>query len=148
MPPWASRILLSSWFIIPPHRTSWPPFVLSHCGCCKNFIRFASNFLCKVNPSLRLSSLAIAVFCDQHHPKARLPSHHLRVRRRGLFEWDGLDHGGHAGQGTESERGITGRRVPRQGTFNLAASKYEIRIRKLDRLRADAEVDRDSTRTK
>src|SRR5262245_30847507 len=103
------------------------------------FHSFANNSLCKLNSSFQLSRLA-TVFCDQHYPKTRLPSHHLRVRRRCLFEWDGLDHGGHAAQGTESERGITGRRVPRQRACYLALSEYEIHARDLDRLRSDAEV--------
>src|SRR5215831_6361602 len=76
--------------------------------------------------SLRLSRLAIAVFCDQHYPKARLPSHHLRVGLRRLVEWDGLDHGGHAAQRTETERSVSGRRVPCQRAFELAAPEYEI----------------------
>src|SRR6516225_6486655 len=62
----------------------------------------------------------------QNHAKARLPSHHLRVGLRRLVEWDGLDHGGHAAQRTETERSVSGRRVPRQGTFELAAPEYEI----------------------
>src|SRR5262249_19825281 len=114
----------------------------------QKFTRVASYSLCKRKSSPRLSSMATSVCCDQHHPKARLPSHHLRVRRRCVFEWDGLDHGGHAAQGTESERRITGRRGPRQGTFYFATSKYQIHARKLDRLWPSAEVNRDSTRTK
>src|ERR1700752_2946492 len=84
----------------------------------------------------------------QNHAKTRLPSHHLRVRSRGFLEWDGLNHGGHAGQCTESERCIASRRGPRQGAFYLATSEYEIHARNLDRLRPDAEVNRYAAGTK
>src|SRR6516162_6629562 len=75
----------------------------------------------------------------QNHAKARLPSHHLRVGGRRLIEWGGLDHGGHAAQGTETERCVTSRGVPRQGTFELPAPEDEIHARDLVRLRPDAE---------
>src|SRR5215510_11710317 len=106
--------------------TSWSPVVLPHSGYVQNVTRFADNSLGKLNSSFRLSRLAIAVFCDQHYPKARLPGHHLRVGIRRLVEWDGLDHGGHAAQRTETERNVSGRRVPRQGAFELAAPEYQI----------------------
>ena len=80
----------------------------------------------------------------QNHTEPRLPSHHLRVSIRCLLERDRLNHGGHAAQRTEAERFVTGRGVPRQGTFELAVSKYEIHGRDLDRLRPDAEDDRDT----
>jgi hypothetical protein len=83
----------------------------------------------------------------QNYAKARLPSHHLRVGIRRLLERDRLNHGGHAAQRTEAERFVTGRGVPRQGTFELAAPEYEIHGRDLDRLRPDAEDDRDTAGT-
>src|SRR6516225_11015279 len=87
--------------------TTWSPLVLPHCDYFQNLTRFANNSLCKLNSSLRPCSMVTSVFCDQHYPKARLPSHHLRVRSRCLFERDGFDHGRHATQRTETERGIT-----------------------------------------
>src|SRR5262249_38832476 len=72
------------------------------------------------------SDLPLRSVHGQNHAKARLPSHHLRVGIRRLVEWDGLDHGRHAAQRTEAERSVSGRRVPRQGTFELAAPEYEI----------------------
>src|SRR5215831_10830903 len=83
----------------------------------------------------------------QNHAKARLPGHHLRVSIRRLVEWDGLDHGGHAAQRAETKRRVSGRRVPRQGTCELAAPEYEIRTRGLDRRRPNAEDYRDTART-
>src|SRR5215831_12371466 len=83
----------------------------------------------------------------QNHAKARLPGHHLRVGIRRLVEWDSLDHCGHPAQRTETERSISSRRVPCQGTFEPAASEYEIHARDLDRLRPDTENDRDTART-
>src|SRR5215475_1706940 len=94
--------------------------------------------------SLRLSRLAIAVFCDQHYPETCLPSHHLRVGSGCLIEWDGLDHSGYTAQRTESERCITSRRISRQRACYLALSEYQIHARNLDRLRSDAEINRDS----
>src|SRR5262249_42159367 len=85
----------------------------------------------KLNSSFRLSKSAVVVFCDQHHPKARLPSHHLRVRRGCLIEWDGLDHRRHPTQGTETKRCVTGGRVSRQRACYLALSEYEIHARDL-----------------
>src|SRR5262249_30181459 len=73
----------------------------------QNFTRFANNSLCELNSSFRLSRLAITVFCDQHQPKARLPSHHLLVRGGCLIEWDGLDHRRHPTQGTETKRCVS-----------------------------------------
>src|SRR5262249_23678532 len=93
-------------------------------------------------------ALACAVLCEQHYAKSGLPSHHLRVRSRGFLEWNGLNHRGHASQRTESECCITSRRRPGQGAFYFAISEYQIRARNLDRLRADAEVDRYTARTK
>src|SRR5262249_89469 len=127
--------------------TSWSPVVLPQSGYFQNCTRFANDSHCKPKSSPWVSRIATSV-CNEHHPKARLPSHHLRVRRRWLFERDNFDHGGDAAQNTESERRVTGRRGPCQGTFHLATSKYEIHVRKLDRLRSNAEVDRDSARTK
>src|SRR6516162_6644802 len=83
----------------------------------------------------------------QNYAKARPPSHHLRVRIRRLRKRDRLDHGGHAAQRTEMERCVSGRGVPSQRTFELAASEYEIHSRDLDRLRPDAEDDRDTAGT-
>src|SRR6516162_5067152 len=83
----------------------------------------------------------------QNHAKARLPSHHLRVGTRRLVERDGLDHGGHPAQRTETERSVSGRRVPRQGTFELAAPEYEIQTWGLDRLRPNAQDDGDTAGT-
>src|SRR5215831_6399737 len=83
----------------------------------------------------------------QNHAKARLPGHHLRVGIRRLVEWDGLDHCGHPAQRTETERCVTGRRVPCQGTFEPAASEYEIHARFFVRLRPTTENDRDTART-
>src|SRR5262245_38596847 len=83
----------------------------------------------------------------QNHAKARLPGHHLRVGSRRLLEWDRLDHGGHAAQRTETERCGAGRRVPRQGSFEPAVPEYEIHARDLDRLRPDAEGNRDTAGT-
>ena len=64
-----------------------------------------------------------------------------------MLQWDGLDHRGHAGERTETERCVTGRGIARQGTFELAAPEYEIHARGLDRLRPDAEDDRDTAGT-
>src|SRR5262250_3474373 len=110
--------------------------------------RSANNSSCRLNPSLRLLRLAIAVFCDQHYPKTRLPSHHLRVRRCCLLEWDGLDHRRDATQGTETKRCVSSGRVSRQRTGYFALSEYEIHARDLDRLRPSAEVDRDTAGSK
>src|ERR1700757_5036401 len=93
-----------------------------------------------LNASFRLSRLAIAVFRDQHYPKTRLPSHHLRVGSGCLIEWDGLDHRRHPTQGTETKRRVSSGRVSRQRACYLALSEYEIHARDLDRLRSDAEV--------
>src|SRR5262252_7427295 len=75
--------------------------------------------------SLRLSRLTIAVFCDQHYPKARLPGHHLRVRGGCLIEWDGLDHRRHPTQDTETKRCVSSGGVSRQRACYLALSEYE-----------------------
>src|SRR6516164_2468141 len=91
--------------------TSWSPLVLPHFGYFKNLTRFANNSLCKLKSSLRL---AIGVFCDQHYPKTRLPSHHLRVGNGCLIEWDGLDHREHPTQGTETKRCVSNGGVSRQ----------------------------------
>src|SRR5215831_2283003 len=120
--------------------TSWSPFVLPHLGYLQNLTRFANNSLCKLNSSLRLSSMAISVFCNQHHPKARLPSHHLRVRGGCLIERNGLDHGRHATQRTETKRCVTSCRVPRQRACYLTLSENEVQARDLDRLGSDADV--------
>jgi hypothetical protein len=64
-----------------------------------------------------------------------------------LLKRDRLDHGGHAAQHTETQRFVPGRGVPRQGTFELTASEYKIDARNLDRLRPDAEDDRDTAGT-
>src|SRR5215813_2551310 len=100
------------------------------------------------NTSLQRRTLISTILRDQYNAKARLPAHHLRVRSRCFLERDGLNHGGHAGQRTESERCITSSRGPRQGAFHLAISEYEIHARDLDRLRPDAEVNRYTARTK
>src|SRR5215470_458023 len=92
--------------------------------------------------------LAIAVFCNQHYPKTRLPSHHLRVRSGCLIEWDCLDHRRHATQGTETKRCVSSGRVSRQRTCHFALSEYEIHARDLDRLRSDAEVNGDTAGSK
>src|SRR5215467_10483520 len=120
--------------------TSWSPVVLPHFGFVQNVTRFADNSLGKLNSSFRLSRLTIAVFCDQHDPKARLPSHHLRVRGGCLIEWDGLDHRRHPAQGTETKRCVSSGGVSRQRACYLALSEYEIHARDFDRLRSDAEV--------
>src|SRR5215813_7013722 len=86
---------------------------------------------CESNTSLQRRTLTSAVLRDQYNAKARLPGHHPRVRSRGFLESDGFNHGGHAGQRTESERCLTNRRSPRQGAFYLAISEYEIRARDL-----------------
>ena len=52
-----------------------------------------------------------------------------------------------AAQRTEAERFVTGRGGSRQGTFVLAVTKHEIHGRDLDRLRPDAEDDRDTAGT-
>jgi len=64
-----------------------------------------------------------------------------------LLERDRLNHGVDATQHTETERFVTGRGVPRQGTFELAAPEYEIDARDLDRLWPDSEDDRDTAGT-
>src|SRR5262245_43550309 len=79
-----------------------------------------------VRPPRRSFGRSVRSVHGQNYAKARLASHHLRVGIRRLVEWDGLDHGGHAAQRTETERSVSGRRVPRQGTFELAAPEYEI----------------------
>src|SRR5262250_2894395 len=94
--------------------TSWSPLVLPHFGYFQNLTSFANNSLCNRISSLRPSSMVTSVFCDQHDPETRLPSHHIRVRSRCLFERDGFDHGRHTTQRTETKRGITGRRVSGQ----------------------------------
>src|SRR5215475_4677322 len=98
--------------------------------------------------SLRLSRLAIAVFCDQHYPETCLPSHHLRIGSGCLIEWDGLDHRGYTAQRTEPERCITSRRISCQRARYLAFSEYQVHARYLDRLRSNAEVNRNSAGTK
>src|SRR5262245_59536633 len=133
-----------SWFSM----TSWSPVVLRHFGYVQNVTRFASNSLCKLNSSFRLSRLTIAVLCDQHDPKARLTSHHLRVRGGCLIEWDGLDHRRHPTQGTETKRCVSSGGVSRQRACYLAVSEYEIHARDLDRLRSDAEVNGDTAGSK
>ena len=107
---------------------------------CAQRRKAASSFKC--GPRLRCAD-GWSVH-GQNYAKARLPSHHLRVGIRRLLERDRLNHGGHAAQRTEAERFVTGRGVPRQSTFELAVSKYEIHGRDLDRLRPDAEDDRDT----
>src|SRR5215813_550895 len=97
----------------------------------------------KLNSSFRPSRSATVVFCDQHDPKARLPSHHLRVRGGCLIKWDGLDHRRHTTQGTETKRCVSSGGVSRQRACYLALSEYEIHARELDRLRSDAEVNGD-----
>src|SRR6516162_11281684 len=82
----------------------------------------------------------------ENDAKARLPSHHLRVSIRRSLERDRLNHGGHTTQRTETKRCVACRRVSCQSTFELAASEYEIHGRDLDRLRPDADDDRDTTR--
>src|SRR5262249_57312163 len=94
--------------------TSWSPVALPHSGYVQNVTRFADNSLGKLNSSFRLSRLTIAVFCDQHYPKARLPGHHLRVRGGCLIEWDGLDHRRHPTQDTEKKRCVSSGGVPRR----------------------------------
>jgi hypothetical protein len=81
---------------------------------------------------------------SQNNTKACLASHHLRVSISRLIERDRLNHGGHATQRTETKRRVTCRRVSCQSTFELAAPEYEIHGRDLDRLRPDAENDRDT----
>src|SRR5215813_13312847 len=104
------------------------------------------SLICNSTP-VRTVGRPVSSIHGQNHAKARLPSHHLRVGIRRLVEWDGLDHGGHAAQRTETERSVSGRRVPRQGTFELAAPEYEIQTRGLDRLRPNAEDDADTAGT-
>ena len=97
--------------------------------------------------SLRRCTLTSSVLDDQDHAEPRLSPHHLCVRRRRLVQRSGLDHGGDTAQRTETERCVTSRRVPGQGAFELATPEYEIHARDLDRLRADAEVNRDTAGT-
>src|SRR5262245_36920099 len=80
----------------------------------------------------------------QDHAKTRFSGHHLRIALRCTFKRDGFDHGGYATQCAKAERCLTRRGVPRQGAFELAAPKYEIHGRDLDRLRPTAESDRDA----
>src|SRR5215469_5644773 len=127
--------------------TSWSPFVLPHFGYFKISLVPLTTFSTKLNASLRLSALAVAVLCNQHYPETRLPSHHLRVRSGCLIEWDGLDHRRNTAQRTETKSCVTGCRVSRQRATNLALSEYEIDARELDRLRSDADVNRDTART-
>src|SRR5262249_56339132 len=96
--------------------------------------------LCELNSSFRLSRLAITVFCDQHHPKARLPSHHLLVRGGCLIEWDGLDHRRHPTQGTETKRCVSSGGGSRQPARYLALSENEIQARDLAPVRSRAAV--------
>src|SRR5215469_10881391 len=123
-------------------------YVFACFGYFQNFTNFASDLFHSLNASLRLSRLDIAVFCDQHYPKTRLPSHHLRVSRGCLIEWDGLDHRRHPSQGTETKRCVSSGRVSRQRACYLALSEYEILARDLDRLRSDAEVNGDTAGSK
>ena len=83
----------------------------------------------------------------QNHAKPGLSGHHLRVGCRRLLQRRGLDHRGNAGQGAETERGVTRRRIARQGAFELAAAEYEVHAGDLDGLRPDAEDDRDPAGT-
>src|SRR6516165_2190688 len=69
----------------------------------------------------------------QHHAKARLSSHHFGVGIRRSLKRDRLDHGGHAAQRTETERCVTSRGIPCQGTFELPAPEDEIHARDLVR---------------
>src|SRR5215467_1084029 len=123
-------------------------YVFACFGYFQNFTNFASDLSHSLNASLRLSRLAIAVFCDQHYPKTRLPSHHLRVGSGCLIEWDGLDHCRHPTQGTEAKRCVSSGGVSRQRACYLALSEYEIHARDLDRLRSDAEVNGDTAWSK
>src|SRR5215467_2798891 len=119
--------------------TSWSPFVLSPFVISKiSLVREPPR--CKLNSSLRLPRLAIAVFCDQHYPETRLPRHHLRVRSWCLIEWGGLDHRRHTAQRTEAKRCVSRGGVSRQRACYLALSEYEIHARNLDRLGSDADV--------
>src|SRR5262245_29718076 len=110
--------------------------------------RMATKSAHTLNASLLLSRLAVAVFCDQHYPKTRLPSHHLRVGSGCLIEWDGLDHRRHPTQDTETKRCVSSGGVSRQRACYLALSEYEIHARDLDRLRSDAEVNGDTAGSK
>src|SRR5258708_18502376 len=96
-----------------------------------------------------LVSLLVGCFSveGQNQAKARLPGHHLRVGIRRSLKRDRVDQGGHAAQRTETERCVTNRGGPRQGTFKLPAPEYEIHARHLVRLRPDTEDDRDTART-
>src|SRR5262249_50288348 len=126
-----------------PPLVEWPTwiilvsFVLPHFGYFQNVTPFANNSLCKLDSSFCLCKLAAA--CDQHYPKTRLPSHHLRVRGGCLVEWDGLDHRRYPTQGTETKRGVSSGGVSRQRAGYLALAEYEIHARDFDRLRSNAE---------
>src|SRR5262249_62270560 len=128
--------------------TSWSPVVLPHFGFVQNVTRFANNSLRKLNSSSRLSRLTIAVFCDKHHPKARLPSHNLLVRGGCLIEWDGLDHRRHPTQGTETKRCVSSGGGSPQRACYLALSEYEIHPPDLARLRSRAEGNGGTARSK
>lgn len=109
--------------------TSSSPLVFPR-SCCLHSFAGSHTALCrKGNLLLRRCAQAVAVFCDQYHPKTRLPGHHLCVCRRRLVEWDRFDHGGHAAQGTETERSVTSCRVARQRARYLALPEYEIHAR-------------------
>src|SRR5262249_30440120 len=80
----------------------------------------------------------------QNDAKAGFSGHHLCIALRCTFKRDGFDHGGYAAQRAETKCCLTRRGVPRQGAFELAAPKYEVHSRDLNRLRPDAESDRDA----
>src|SRR5262249_57970602 len=115
--------------------TSWSPVVLPQFGHVQNVTCFTNNSL-QTNSSFRLPRLTIAVLCDQHDPKARLPSHHLRVRGGCLIKWDGLDHRRHPTQGTETKRCVSSGGGSRPRARSPSLSAYELPARELHRLPA------------
>src|SRR6516162_10661046 len=126
-----------------PYQPEWENHF---CSTSSLFHRYQSRKRFDANSPRRGGRPVLSVH-GQNYAKARLPSHHLRVGIRRLVEWDALDHGGHAAQRTETERSVSGRRVPRQRTFEFAAPEYEIHARGLDRLRPNAEDDGDTAGT-
>ena len=93
-------------------------------------------------------TLTGAVVRDEHHAKAGLPGHHLRVGSRRLIQRDGLDHRRHATERAETKRCITGCGVSRQRARYLAPSEYEILASNLDRLGSDTDVNADTAGAK
>src|SRR5262245_43880438 len=76
--------------------------------------------------------------------KARLARHHLRVGSRRLSERDRFDHRRGSAQHAETERCVACGRVARESAAKVPISEYQVRAQCFDRLRPNAEDDRDA----